>query len=456
MNTALTSSAPATTISNANASSSLIFDITKERSTPASHSIRDVYGTINISPSRYLHPRPQTSSLSHPHSNSSLSIPPTEALLPQNVTLDISQFTAKSDISIPEWHEAWAHYLHFLQEHASPEIHTCWANHYNILHKYPDFTDNWMAILTFNIEQRASYAADPQTLDEVKYFHQFEDIKGRVARKESLKAISDAMTDLKSHRHEPYPSQDSSFRKSQTSDKSFQAPNKPNDSECLPPLCLACAQLGHTFPNCPDLSSHSKVINKQLVSQSNADVKYCVDFNIFCNGKASVPNVHIEEAKFTPVPSADPLTMAPAVGNAWGPEPSSIPFSCWVTDPIPNMSPPHHVYLDNLSITQTSYDDDTDFTKIITPYSADNLDTFLRNANLLDDYSELVFKIKHGFPLSPLEPIHATYAPPNLPSANEHEQVLSVPHLSKSPPRTELQANLPNFVSVAISSTEAL
>jgi hypothetical protein len=116
--------------------------------------------------------------------------------------------------------------------------------------------------------------------------------------------------------------------------------------------------------------------------------------------------------------------MVPAVRSAWGPDPSSIPFSCWASDPVPNTLPPHHVYLDNLNIIQTPYDDDADFSKIITPYSADDLDTFLRNANLLDDYPELVFKIKHGFPLGPLDPIHATYAPPNLPSANEHEQAI--------------------------------
>ncbi|KAG1871382.1 hypothetical protein F4604DRAFT_2014127 [Suillus subluteus] len=45
MNAAIASSVPATTITpNTNASSSLIFDITKEQSIPASHSIRDVYG----------------------------------------------------------------------------------------------------------------------------------------------------------------------------------------------------------------------------------------------------------------------------------------------------------------------------------------------------------------------------------------------------------------------------
>lgn len=94
-------------------------------------------------------------------------------------------------------------------------------------------------------------------------------------------------------------------------------------------------------------------------------------------------------------------------------------------DLIPNTVAPHHVYLDNnLSITQTSYNADADFSKIITPYSANNLVTFLEDTNLLEDYPELMFKIKHGFPLGHLDPIHSTYAPPNLPSADEHEHAI--------------------------------
>lgn len=118
-----------------------------------------------------------------------------------------------------------------------------------------------------------------------------------VSRKESLKAVSEAVINLKSHCHKPYPSCNSSFQKTPTSDKSFRPSNKPSDSEHLPPLCLACAQLGHTFPNCPDSSSsnlltHSKVVNKQLVQQANTDIRYCIDFNIFNGERVCTKCIH--------------------------------------------------------------------------------------------------------------------------------------------------------------------
>ncbi|KAG2757537.1 hypothetical protein P692DRAFT_201896301 [Suillus brevipes Sb2] len=304
MNASLTppSVPSSSTTHNTSAVPSLIFDVAKERPPPSSNSVRDVYGIhsyilelaknnqhipfslLTSKITRRLFLESSTLKFITFYSSHRGSVP-TKCHL-----LDISQFPAEADISIPEWHEAWARYIRFLQEYASPEIHSRWADHYDILRKHPDFTDNWAAILTFDIEQRASYAADPQALDEVKYYRQLESIKGRVARKESLKVVSDAVTNLKGHRHEPYPPRDSSFRKTQNTDKSFRAPTKSNDSERLPPLCLICGQLGHTFPNCPDSSSsssssHAKAVEKQLVSRSNADVKYCVDFNIFCNGK---------------------------------------------------------------------------------------------------------------------------------------------------------------------------
>ncbi|KAG2102492.1 uncharacterized protein F5147DRAFT_580908, partial [Suillus discolor] len=171
MNTVLgSSSTTATTVptSNTNTSPSLIFDITREHPTPSSHSIRDVYGihtyilelarnnqhipfsllTSKITRRLFL----ESSTLKFiTFYSSHRGSAPTKCHL-----LDISQFPAESEISIPEWHEAWSRYLRFLQEHASPEVHTRWANHYDILREHPDFTDNWIAILTFDIEQHAS------------------------------------------------------------------------------------------------------------------------------------------------------------------------------------------------------------------------------------------------------------------------------------------------------------
>jgi hypothetical protein len=96
----------------------------------------------------------------------------------------------------------------------------------------------------------------------------------------------------------------------------------------------------------------------------------------------------------------------------WVPEPS-------VTEPVSQ-----HVYLDHLHVSRTPYDSDPDFAKILTPYSADNLEIMLRNANLLDAYPELPLKLRIGFPLGHLDQLTRTYAPHNLPSADEHDEVI--------------------------------
>lgn len=116
--------------------------------------------------------------------------------------------------------------------------------------------------------------------------------------------------------------------------------------------------------------------------------------------------------------------MALAVAGAWRPDPDSIPYSMWETDPISLPSLPHHVFLDNLRITPSAYDSDTNFSKILMPYNADQLENFLHNTNLLDQYPQLPDKIRFSFPLWKLDPIATTYAPPNLPSALEHDQLI--------------------------------
>ncbi|KAG0703580.1 hypothetical protein DFH29DRAFT_803251, partial [Suillus ampliporus] len=152
---------------NAATSSSLIFDISSER-TIQNHSINDSYGvhmyilelarnhqhipfsllTTKVSKRLFL----ESSTLKFVTFYSShRGIAPMKCHL-----IDISQFPTESSISIPEWHEAWVRYLRFLTDHASPEIHGRWANHYQTLREHPDFADNWTAILAFNIEQRAS------------------------------------------------------------------------------------------------------------------------------------------------------------------------------------------------------------------------------------------------------------------------------------------------------------
>jgi hypothetical protein len=280
---------------------SIIFDVNHER--PSTTSLCDSYGihTYILELAKYHQHIPLTlltskattrlfiesSSLKFiTHYSSHRNAAPSKCHL-----IDVSQFPAENSINIPDWHEAWTRYLLLLTNHASPAVLTRWFDHYTALREHPDFSDNWSSILAFDIEQRAAYAADPQAFNEAKYFRQFDNIKIRILKDENLKAMNDHFAHFKNHRFEPYPQRDS-FRNSQSSaDKSFRAEGSKSSSDRLPPLCLICGQTGHTFIACSSdktpsgTSPHSKVLNKQLVCQSSPDVKYCVDFNIFCNGR---------------------------------------------------------------------------------------------------------------------------------------------------------------------------
>ncbi|KAG2084833.1 hypothetical protein BD769DRAFT_1397495 [Suillus cothurnatus] len=157
-------------------------------------------------------------------------------------------------------------------------------------------------ILTFDIEQCTTYVADPQALD--------------TAKEECLKEIKEAREAAsKSHCFEPYPPRDS----------------------------------GHTYPSCSSTTTpsgvtpHSKAVNKQLTCHSTPTVKYCVDFNIYCNRKQDSWEEMFEHTTETggelpeqdavgPVidsevptrPSAAPLTAAPPAAPPAVPGPQSI------------------------------------------------------------------------------------------------------------------------------------
>jgi hypothetical protein len=159
--------------------------------------------------------------------------------------------------------------------------------------------------------------------------------------------------------------------------------------------------------------------------------------------------------KSTPVPFVAPLITVPAAASVWASDPDTIPYSLWEADPICITIAPRHVFLDNLRIVSTPYDTDSDFAKVITPYSADHFDIFLRNADLLDAYPQLSDKIRHGFPLGNLDPISLTYAPPNLPSALEHDTLiqdyiaseLAIGHFSGRFTQPDLEAKIGPFRS---------
>ena len=130
--------------------------------------------------------------------------------------------------------------------------------------------------------------------------------------------------------------------------------------------------------------------------------------------------------------------MEPAHGNVF--EVSSTPkpfletplaltpfYRDW-RSPLPDADsnvPMPHIYFDNLQTEEPSpYDNDHDYAKIHTPYSALHFQIFLERAQLLSRYPELPFKLTNGFPIGNLAPLNQTFAPPNLPGANLHADTI--------------------------------
>ena len=86
--------------------------------------------------------------------------------------------------------------------------------------------------------------------------------------------------------------------------------------------------------------------------------------------------------------------------------------------------PPRHVFLDHLSISFSPYDADSDFSRIITPYSSPEFQCTLESLNLLHLYPELPFKLSHGFPIGSMTPIFHSTIPHNHPSIKDfHDDI---------------------------------
>ena len=121
------------------------------------------------------------------------------------------------------------------------------------------------------------------------------------------------------------------------------------------------------------------------------------------------------EVSLTPKPFLEmPLALTPL-------------YRDWQSPPLDtdsNVLVPH-VYFDDLQIEKPSpYDNNHDYAKIHTLYSALNFQIFLEHAQLLSRYPELPFKLTHGFPISNFSPLNRTFAPPNLPGANLHADTI--------------------------------
>jgi hypothetical protein len=99
-------------------------------------------------------------------------------------------------------------------------------------------------------------------------------------------------------------------------------------------------------------------------------------------------------------------------------------FSLWTHASLPLSEAFNHVYYNNLSLSPSPYDHDADFSRILTPYSADTFNLFLCQANLSHEFPELPFKLRHGFSLGKFLPLTQSYTPDNLPGAYKFQSVI--------------------------------
>jgi hypothetical protein len=115
-------------------------------------------------------------------------------------------------------------------------------------------------------------------------------------------------------------------------------------------------------------------------------------------------------------------------------------------------------YFDNLRLEESPHDLDSDFSRIITPYSANAFHVYLSKAHLLDRYPELCFKLTHGFPLGNITDISTSFTPGNLASASPYRLViqkyisdeLNLRRLSGPFTQKELEAKIGPFRSSPI------
>jgi hypothetical protein len=152
-----------------------------------------------------------------------------------------------------------------------------------------------------------------------------------------------------------------------------------------------------------------------------------------CSTSTNSPSAPNPIPTFTSVLSAAQPIMVPALANAFNSDQLSpnhltayllslslhnlVDHLSFSLDFIINDRLP---YFDNLHLEESPHDADPDFSKIITPYSANAFHVYLSKAHLLDRYPELCFKLTHGFPLGNITDISTSFTPGNLASALPH------------------------------------
>ncbi|CAA7271031.1 unnamed protein product [Cyclocybe aegerita] len=335
--------------------------------------------------------------------------------------MDVSHFPIEGDMDVADWHEAWNRYLVFVGVHGEADISKRWKEHFSFLSGQDNFKLNFPAILRFDIEIRTKYAIEPRHHDEDAYRRRFEAVKLEVLQESLRKAAVESDT-----------------RSYQTKAKRF-TPYSPGPFETT----------DHPLPIPPSASSVNEITNslnakKRHRRQANKRSRNAMVEASFAVPTAvpsaplstsagiplvvTTPSLHSAALLITElVPAVAPNLQSPSITSALTASLrnkslldiiQSLSFNpALVTkDRVP--------YFNSLTHIETPYDHDSDFVKSITPYSAEAFQVYLLNAQIVDQYPELCFKLLHGFPLGELTPLTTSFTPPNLPSAVPYTHVI--------------------------------
>jgi hypothetical protein len=335
-----------------------------------------------------------------------------------------------------DWHESWQRYMVFQDIFCDPEVAARWKEHFLFLGAHDDFRLHFSAILQFDVAERTRYSINPRAFNKENYLRHLESMKLEVMSATICNATHELGQDSqpsgsKAH-FQPYNQEFRKFRPALSDSKSsFHERDSKGDTSRSLPLCLCCKRTGHKFSDCTEdttpagVPTYSRYLDGKLtllpsssalLSNStlpNNTVRQTTLSNMPVRGVAPPIMELVHESVFEVSTTLQPFLETPLA--------STPLYRDWRSPvPVPDsfVSTPH-VYYDNLQIEQPSpYDNDCDYSKILTPYSAAQFQIFLERSQLLSHYPELPFKLTHGIPIGNLAPLKQTFTPPNLPGAD--------------------------------------
>ncbi|KIK79432.1 hypothetical protein PAXRUDRAFT_834100, partial [Paxillus rubicundulus Ve08.2h10] len=284
--------------------------------------------------------------------------------------LNLSQFKSEDTLDPLSWQEAWGCYLTWIVDVTPHDAHTQWSRHFLALSKDEGLRDCFKAILHFDIETCRNYILKPCQHDEEQWKHCLTKIKYEVLQEEVRLCLADRLQTSCPH--------------FETQDKdSCRGVKRPRDNNLVTVSPTALKR------------QHQKERHRLQSTQVDNFANALAETPFASLSISPIPDVNASPITppSTSAPSVETPPMPPSPASASESEDEDY-FVLWThpyhTDPSP---PPCHIYLDHLSLILSPYDDDTEYSRIHTPYCPEGFDTLLHQTSLVDKFPELTFKL---------------------------------------------------------------